>query len=108
MPSYVTGIIDKRSYDQLYQGTEWLERKLREVATWETYSRDKQLAGDRGLLERILSNFEFYGDQIHLKKMVPGRDVNADELFALAESMTAVAERARRLLNQPRGRYTPN
>ncbi len=100
--------LGKKDFDQISNYLTEQEANLRRYASWETASRDRQLAPQRGQLEAILQGMESIVVAIRFNEYIPGGPVTQKNLDDLAERAAQYTGNARRLLNQPQDRYKPD
>ncbi len=98
--------MDRGRFNTLRQEIEAVEVRIHMMASWETWSRDQQLAPQRGALEALLCGLEHIAANIRLGETAPVAPLTTQDLEWLAEKMAIVAAQGRRVWNQPQGRYT--
>jgi len=97
-----------KDYNQMIDYIGQQEVNLRKYASFETKTRDRQLAHDRGKIEAILQAIESVIATINLHELSLVDDLTQEDRMSLAERAARYVENARRVLNQPRDTYRPD
>ena len=97
--------MDRDRFNTLWNETDKVSQQVRQMASWETGTRDQQLSRQRRSLEALLVGLESIAASIRLGETIPGSSLTPELLEELAEKMAVTAAQARRVWNQPQGRY---
>lgn len=97
--------MDRPRYVVLSEEVRKVELAVERMATFETRSRDAQLAPHRGTNEALLCGLETIACDIQSGETTPVHPLSQPELDQFAERMLTLADRARQIWNQPAGRY---
>ncbi|MFA5185024.1 MAG: hypothetical protein WC551_00880 [Patescibacteria group bacterium] len=97
--------VGTKDYNQFVRYLNEQQSNLRRYAQYETRTRDQQLAPQRGQLETILQALDSIASFINCGEYYAAGSVTESELSNLAREMTEHVANARKVLNQPFGKY---
>lgn len=97
--------VGNRDYNQFVRYLNEQQSNLQRYARYETRTRDQQLAPQRGQIETILQAMESIASFINCGEYYAAESVTKSELSSLATALTSHVANARKVLNQPFGRY---